>query len=190
MARYVTIRAASAAPFTTTIPTMGSKREYPDLPRVGVGGIVIRDGRALLIRRGTEPLKGEWSIPGGMLDIGETLAEGVIRELWEETGLRVKVVELIEVFERIFHADEKSAAVLTAPEEKVQSDGKKPRPLYHFVIIDYYCEAETGDPRPGSDVTDVAFATEDELARFSLTPTATRVIKKAFAIARERAAKR
>jgi 8-oxo-dGTP diphosphatase len=65
---------------------MTSKREYPEHPMIGVGGVVIRDGRALLIRRGTEPLKGEWSIPGGMLDVGETLAEGVVRELLEETG--------------------------------------------------------------------------------------------------------
>jgi len=166
---------------------MKSKREYPDLPRIGVGGVVIRDGRALLIRRGTEPLKGEWSIPGGMLDIGETLAEGVVRELLEETGLRVKIVELIEVFERIFYPDEKSAVALAAPLEERAAQSASLRPLYHFVIVDYLCEAAEGTPRPGSDVTDVAFAAEDDLARFSLTPTATRVIKKAFAMAGERA---
>ena len=72
---------------------------------VGVGGVVIQDGRALLIRRGTEPLKGEWSIPGGMLELGETLVAGVERELLEETGLKVRVIELIEIFERISHAE-------------------------------------------------------------------------------------
>ena len=79
-----------------------SSREYPDRPLVGVGGVVIEDGRALLIRRGTEPLLGEWSIPGGSLELGETLEQGVARELLEETGLEVKVLELIEVFDRIY----------------------------------------------------------------------------------------
>src|SRR6476620_3543006 len=79
-----------------------SSREYPDRPLVGVGGVVIEDGRALLIRRGTEPLLGEWSIPGGTLELGETLEQGVARELLEETGLEVKVIELIEVFDRIY----------------------------------------------------------------------------------------
>ena len=69
---------------------------------MGVGGVVVHEGRALLIRRGSPPLQGEWSIPGGMLEVGETLEQGVIRELAEETGLEVSVVELIEVFERIF----------------------------------------------------------------------------------------
>src|SRR5215472_13434842 len=80
---------------------MSSWREYPDKPIVGVGGVVIEDGRVLLIRRGHEPLKGQWSIPGGTLELGETLVEGTERELKEETGLVVRVLELIEVFERI-----------------------------------------------------------------------------------------
>ena len=147
---------------------MTTRREYPNLPMVGVGGVVIRDGRALLIRRGSEPLKGEWSIPGGMLEIGETLVEGVERELLEETGLTVRVIELIEVFERISHA-----------EVAGEIPGKK-RPLYHFVIIDYLCEAVNGEAVAGSDVTDLAFATEEELPRFKLTPAATRIIQKAF----------
>ena len=127
---------------------------------------MIRDGRALLVRRGSEPLKGQWSIPGGTLELGETIAEGVARELREETGLDVRVVELIEVFERIFPGEG--------------------RPQYHFVILDYLCEAPNGTPQPGSDVTDVAFASEEELARYNLTPTATRVIQSAFRMARRR----
>ncbi len=155
---------------------MAAKREYPDQPVVGVGGVVISDGRALLIRRGSEPLKGEWSIPGGTLELGETLEEGVRRELREETGLEVRVLELIEVFERIF------------PEQ----DGKPVRagrPQFHFVILDYLCETSGGVPRPGSDVTDVALVSEEELPRYNLTPTATRVLRKAFTLARARAAK-
>lgn len=147
---------------------MTHKREYPERPVVGVGGVVIRDGRVLLVRRGSEPLKGQWSIPGGTLELGETIAEGVVRELREETGLDVRVLDLIEVFERIFPGEG--------------------RPQYHFVILDYLCEAPDGAPQPGSDVTDVAFAGEDELAKYDLTPTATRVIRSAFRIARERGA--
>lgn len=145
---------------------------------VGVGGIVIRDARALLIRRGSEPLKGEWSIPGGMLEVGETLSDGVVRELLEETGLCVRVLELVEVFERIFPGE---------PQREAKTKDEAPeRPLYHFVIVDYLCEVIEGDPRAGSDVTDLAFASEDELDRFNLTPTATRVVKRAFAMHRAR----
>lgn len=155
---------------------MTPRREYPEQPVVGVGGVVIWEGRALLIRRGSEPLKGQWSIPGGTLELGETLEEGVRRELGEETGLKVRVRELIEVFERIF------------PEQPDKS-ARARRPQYHFVILDYLCERVDGEPRPGSDVTDIAFVSEEELASYNLTPAATRVLRKAFAMARARAAK-
>lgn len=153
---------------------MTSSREYPERPIVGVGGVIIENGRALLIRRGSEPLRGEWSIPGGTLELGESLQEGVARELREETGLDVCVLELIEVFDRIF-SDEIA---------KTTEQGHRPR--FHFVIVDYLCERIGGEARAGSDVTDVAFASEDELAQYHLTETATRVLKKAFAMARER----
>ncbi len=161
---------------------MALKREYPDRPVVGVGGVVILDGRALLIRRGRPPLEGQWSIPGGTLELGESLAEGVARELLEETGLRVRVLDLIEVFDRVF-ADGKSSAS-EAP-RSVRTAG---RPKYHFVIVDYLCEALDKNPQPraGSDVTDVALAREDELAAYELTPTATRVLEKAFELSRAR----
>jgi 8-oxo-dGTP diphosphatase len=132
-----------------------------------VGGVIIADGRTLLIRRGHAPLEGEWSIPGGTLEAGETFVEGVRRELAEETGIEVRVLDLIEVFERIFP----------------DAEG---RTKYHFVILDYLCEVAGGSARAGSDVTDVAWAEETELGRYSLTPTATRVIKRAFEMARER----
>jgi 8-oxo-dGTP diphosphatase len=134
---------------------------------VGVGGVVVRDERALLIRRGSAPLKGEWSIPGGMLELGETILEGVQRELLEETAIEVRLLDLIEVFER-----------LTRDEA-----GKL---KYHFVILDYLCEAVRGEAQAGSDVTDVAWVRESELNDYSLTPTATRVVQKAFEIARRR----
>jgi 8-oxo-dGTP diphosphatase len=155
-----------------------SSREYPERPVVGVGGVIIEDGRALLIRRGSEPLRGEWSIPGGTLELGESLQEGVARELLEETGLVVRVLELIEVFDRIF------------PEEGLALAGAKLRPRFHFVIVDYLCERIGGEPKAGSDVTDVAFATEDELSKYHLTETATRVLKRAFAMALTRGSAR
>jgi 8-oxo-dGTP diphosphatase len=151
---------------------MTSSREYPERPMVGVGGVIIHEGRALLIRRGSEPLRGEWSIPGGTLELGETLAEGVARELREETGVEVRVLGQIEVFERIFT-------------EKVSGKTKKKkRPRYHFVIVDYLCERISGEARAGSDVTDVAYAREEELEKYHLTETALRVIRKAFAMDR------
>lgn len=153
---------------------MTSSREYPERPIVGVGGVLIEGGKALLIRRGTEPLLGQWSIPGGTLELGETLVEGVARELLEETGLLVNVLDLIEVFERI------------TPLESARSSGGNGRPRFHFVIADYLCEKISGEPQPGGDVTDLAFAREDELAQFHLTETATRVLRQAFAMDRRR----
>ncbi len=141
---------------------------------VGVGGVVIENGRALLIKRGSEPLRGEWSIPGGTLELGESLQEGVARELLEETGIEVRVLELIEVFDRIF------------PDSSATREAHGRRPKYHYVIVDFLCERLGGEARAGSDVTDVAYASEDELEGFHLTSTATRVLKRAFAMDRER----
>lgn len=153
---------------------MAFSREYPERPVVGVGGVIVDRGRTVLIRRGTEPLRGEWSIPGGTIEIGETLEDAVRRELREETGLEVRVLELIELFDRIYLENGASSS----------QDKKKPR--YHFVIADYLCELIGGEPRAGSDVTDLAFAREDELAKFRLTEKATSVLKRAFAMSRAR----
>lgn len=142
-------------------------REYPLRPVVGVGGVVIAEGKALLIRRGHPPLEGQWSIPGGTLEVGETIVEGIQRELAEETGIEVRVGGLIEVFERIFRDED----------ERVQ---------YHFVILDYLCKMTGGKARAGGDVVDVAWAREKELLKFGLTEAATRVLKKAFEMERER----
>jgi 8-oxo-dGTP diphosphatase len=155
---------------------MSSWREFPERPIVGVGGVVIENGRALLIRRGTEPLKGQWSIPGGTLELGETLSEGVVRELKEETWLEVRVLDMIEVFERINFGRGADETWTTAEERR--------RPRFHFVIVDYLCERISGAPVAGGDVTDVAWAGEEELEKYGLTPTATRVILKAFSMAR------
>ncbi len=157
---------------------MASSKEYPTRPVVGVGGVVIDEGRALLVRRGSEPLRGQWSIPGGSLELGETLQEGVARELLEETGLVVSVLDLIEVFDRIY------------VENGAEAAGEKQKPRFHYVIVDYVCERVSGQACAGSDVTEVAFAREDELAEFHLTELATRVLRKAFAIDRARRAVR
>ena len=141
--------------------------------------MVIEDGRALLIRRGSEPLLGQWSIPGGTLELGETLAEGAERELKEETGLEVRVLELIEVFERINFGRGADETWATLEEKR--------RPRFHFVIADYLCQRISGAAVAGGDVTDVAWAGEAELEKFGLTATATRVIQKAFAMVRMRA---
>ena len=144
---------------------------------VGVGGVAIDSGRTLLIRRGSHPLKGEWSIPGGLLEVGETLEQGVARELAEETGLEVHVVELIEVFERIF----------PAPPKADGTPGDAARPQYHFVILDYLCEIRGGTLTAGSDALEFAWSTEEQLGKFDLTVAVRRVLRRAFARARERA---
>ncbi len=146
---------------------MPERREYPERPIIGVGGVVISDGRVLLVRRAGPPLQGRWSIPGGILEVGETLIEGVRRELAEETGIDVRVRTLIEVFERIDRD----------PSGKLQ---------YHFVVLDYLCEAARGTARAGSDVTEVAWAAPAELEKYALTEIASRVVLKAFELADER----
>jgi 8-oxo-dGTP diphosphatase len=140
------------------------RRRYPEQPLLGIGGVVISQGRALLIRRGRDPLAGRWSIPGGLLQKGETLDAGVRRELLEETGINVRVVAFLDVFERI----------------DFDRDGKIE---YHFVVLDYLCEARDGQGRAGGDATDLAWAAPAELGNYSLTAEAAQVIAKAFEMA-------
>jgi len=136
-------------------------RDYPSHPIIGVGGIVIWNERALLVRRGKPPLEGAWSIPGGMLEVGETLRQGVVRELAEETGIEVRVLDLVEVFERV-------------------SRDEAGRVQYHFVMLDYLCEKIGGEARAGSDASDLAWVAESDLPNYALTPGALPVIQKAF----------
>ncbi len=163
------------------------------LPVVGVGGVVIRDGRVLLVQRARAPLEGQWSIPGGHVEWGETLEQAVVRELREETALDVRVLELLEIVERIGDdpgsdavaegsiapaSDERSPTV-SHPTTRLPRDPSPPQ--FHYIIHDYLCEAAAGDARPGGDAAELAWAAEDDLARFHLTAAATRVIRKAFA---------
>lgn len=141
---------------------MGS-REYPERPIVGVGAVIVADGKVVLVKRRFEPLAGQWSLPGGTLEVGETLEAGVAREMLEETGLEVDIGPVVEVFDRI-HVDQ---------ERRVR---------YHFVLIDYLCRPIGGHLRAGSDVADVALADPFALAEYRLTAKATEVIRKALAI--------
>jgi len=134
-------------------------REYPAQPVVGVGAVVVRGGRALIVRRGHEPRKGEWSLPGGLLHLGESLADGARREVREETGLEVEAGPIIETFDRV-HRD---------------ADG---RVRFHFVIVDVVCWSDAGEPVAGSDAEAVAWVTADEIDGYGINPHAKAVLLK------------
>jgi ADP-ribose pyrophosphatase YjhB (NUDIX family) len=117
-------------------------REFPEAPLVGVGAVIVHEGRVLLVQRGREPLKGHWSLPGGMVELGESLQAGVIREVEEETGLLVEPVELIELIDRIHREGE--------------------RIRYHYVIADYLCRVTGGDLKAASDADAVRWVERKE----------------------------
>jgi ADP-ribose pyrophosphatase YjhB (NUDIX family) len=139
------------------------EREFPQAPLVGVGAVVVDEGRVLLVRRGSEPLKGHWTLPGGMLEVGETLAAGVAREVREETGLEVEPVELVEVLDRIHR------------------EGDRVR--FHYVIVDYLCRVTGGELRAASDADAVRWAEHAEWNSHSalvLDPVTVRVMEKGW----------
>ena len=138
-------------------------REYPDRPLVGVGAVIVRDDRVLLIRRGQAPLFGEWSLPGGVVECGETLLEAAVREVREETGLNIDVGIMLGVYERIIQAD----------------DG---RVRYHYVLIDFLCSQTRGDPKAGSDASDVRWFAREDLASLNLPADTNAVIWKGLAV--------
>ncbi|MGH9398098.1 MAG: NUDIX hydrolase [Terriglobia bacterium] len=141
------------------------KREFPDLPILCVGGVAVDiDGQSvLLIRRGKEPLQGEWTLPGGMVELGESLKAAVRREVWEETGIRVETLEFLALFERVVR--EKSGV------------------RFHYVVADYLCQAKGGRLRPASDVTDARWVRRRDLAKYHLQPKAKEVIRQGFSVA-------
>jgi 8-oxo-dGTP diphosphatase len=144
-----------------------SDRFYPDRPYVGIGAVIVVDGKVVLIKRGHEPLAGRWSLPGGAVELGETVQEAVAREMLEETGLAVRVGPPIEVFDRIMRDD----------------DG---RVRYHFVLIDYLCWRIGGELRAGSDVADAVVAGVHELEAFELSGLTTSVIQRGLAMTNAR----
>ena len=143
-----------------------SDRRYPDRPYVGIGGVIVHDGRVVIVKRRFEPLAGQWSIPGGAVEAGETLEACVVREMNEETGFVVEVGPVVEVLDRITRDDEG-------------------RVLYHFVLIDYLCRPVGGELRAGSDVAEAVLAESSELAQYELTEKALAVIERALEMARD-----
>jgi 8-oxo-dGTP diphosphatase len=137
------------------------KRDYPDRPIVGVGALIVEGERALVVRRATEPLKGQWSIPGGVLELGETLRAGTVREVFEETGLTVEPGEVIEVFDRI------------VPDAAGKTQ-------YHYVLVDFLCQRISGEPKASSDVSEVRWIKRSEVDAFGISDATAAVIHKAF----------
>jgi len=140
-------------------------REYPVGPIIGVGGVVVQDGKVLIVKRAHEPRKGEWSLPGGQVELGETLIDATRREIREETGLDVEVGALIELFDRVHRHD-----------GRVQ---------YHFVIADFLCTPCGGTLAAADDALDVAWVTPDELEEYGVNQHAAAVIRKALAAAHQ-----
>jgi 8-oxo-dGTP diphosphatase len=138
-------------------------REYPNFPLVGVGAIISQHNQVILVRRGKEPSKGDWSIPGGLVDVGETLRDAVIREALEETGLEVEPTELVEVVERIFRDD-------------------LGRVQYHYVLADFLCHVRKGNLFAGSDALDAKWFRPDELPDLNLAEITLRVILKGLGL--------
>jgi len=138
---------------------VGSTRQYPERPVVGVGGVILVEDRVVLIRRRFEPLAGRWSLPGGALELGETLETGVAREMLEETGLEVEVGPVIDVFDRITFDDAR-------------------RVRYHFVLVDFLCRPVGGELRAGSDADDALAVQAEELGAYNLTAKATDIIQR------------
>ena len=147
------------------------RREYPEAPIVGVGAVVIDGTKVLLVRRGNEPLKGEWSLPGGAVELGETLQQGVVREVLEETGLVVVPAGIVDVLDRI-------------TQEEVVQDGASGRVRYHYVLVDFVCHVTGGALREGSDADEVRWVAREELGEYHLAPITVRVIEKALELFR------
>ena len=146
----------------TTDHKLQMKRDYPDRPIVGVGAVIVNDGRALVVKRAVDPLRGQWSVPGGAVELGETLRQAVAREVLEETGLVIEAGEVLDVFDSIYRD----------PEGRAQ---------YHYVLIDFRCRLLGGELRAASDVSEVRWVTASELPALQMASTAEQVIRKALA---------
>jgi mutator protein MutT len=140
-------------------------RRYPQRPILGVGAIIFKGSRVLLVERGGAPLQGYWSLPGGVVEAGEQLQDALRREILEETGLTVKPLGVFEIFERIMR------------------DAKR-RPEYHYVLIDYVCRVVSGEPKAASDARTARWVSATELSDYRITEGTLPVIERAF---RERA---
>lgn len=139
-----------------------NNRRYPTRPFLGVGALIFESGKLLIVERAGEPFKGYWSLPGGILETGEKLGEGVRREVREETGLEVEPLSVFEVFERII------------PDAEGNTE-------YHYVVIDYLCRRVGGQLASASDVSRVAWVSEQNLRDYRLTDGTLSVVERAFA---------
>jgi 8-oxo-dGTP diphosphatase len=140
------------------------RREYPQAPIAAVGAVVIEGDRVLLVRRAQPPLKGEWSLPGGALELGETVQQGVVREVLEETGLVVVADRIVEVLDRITR-DEASGRI-----------------RYHYLLIDFLCHVTGGTLLGASDAEEAHWVMRDQLHNYRLAPVTLQVIEKAFGL--------
>ena len=138
-----------------------NQRAYPKKPLVGVGAVTIKNGKILLIKRAFEPSAGKWSIPGGLVEVGEKLSEACARETEEETGIQVEILELINVFDMI-DKDE---------------DGKV---KYHYVLVDFLAKPVGGQERKCAEVTEIQWATHDEAKKMDLSKTARKALEELF----------
>ncbi len=140
----------------------GAPREFPDAPRVGVGAVILDGTRVLLARRGRAPSAGKWSIPGGLVDVGERLEDALLREIEEESGLRVRLLGLCGVIDRVVR----------------EQDAVR----YHYVIIDYAAEPVGGRLQAGSDAAEVRWVELDELDRYDTTEGLADMVHRARAV--------
>lgn len=143
---------------------MASQDEFPDRPVPAVGAIVFRDGALLLVKRGAEPNAGRWSLPGGVLEKGETVESAVVRETLEETGVRVRLLRIFDVADFI------------------RTEGERIR--WHYVLIDVLCEYVDGEPVPGTDAANARFVPLTELAEHDVTEGAADLVRRASALRR------
>jgi 8-oxo-dGTP diphosphatase len=137
------------------------KREFPEMPLVGVGSVIIESDRVLLVKRAHPPIEGQWSIPGGVLEVGETVREAAVREAREETGLMVEASELLGVYDRI-----------------LRDPGRRVR--YHYVLIDFLCRRVGGELIAASDAAAVRWFSREELSGLNLPEDTQEVIRKGF----------
>ena len=142
------------------MPTM--QREFPEVPLIGVGAVIVESNRVVLVKRAHPPLQAQWSIPGGVLEVGELVREAAAREAREETGLIVEPTKLLGVYDR----------VLRNPEQRVQ---------YHYVLIDFLCRRVAGELAAASDAAEVQWFTQKELPDLKLAEDTLDVIAKGFA---------
>ena len=138
------------------------KREFPEIPLVGIGAIIIEDSRVLLVKRAHPPIQGQWSIPGGVLEVGELVREAAVREAREETGLIVEPGELLGVYDRVLRNEEK-------------------RVQYHYVLIEFLCRRVGGELMAASDAAEVRWFAREELPSLKLAEDTEDVIRKGFA---------